>query len=174
MKDKRDEKRVAELREVLSGAALTDKLAQFLQSQSQILARDFEQFGLDPNNSAHRTMLLVVLADFVFGRRKRGRPPGKKQRHEWHAAKLHLLGFHYEEAIANNPDMSYPKAAAAIKKRNIPEFKHDTAMTIRQRIPGAKRQLAQARAFLKPEKSVTATPAHIEPSGGIRGSFPKM
>lgn len=163
------DERLAEARKVLSGVQLTDQAAQFLQSNSQSLAEAFKQFGLDPNNSAHRAILTVVLADCVFGRRKKGRPAGTKQ---WHAARLHVLACDYEEVIADNPNMSYSKAAAAIQKRA--GYKCYRAVTIRQRLPAAKRQLARARAFLEPEKPVTATPAHIAPSGGLLGSLPKL
>jgi hypothetical protein len=134
------DERLAEARKVLLGVQLTDQNAQFLQSNSQSLAEAFKQLGLDPNNSADRAMLPVVLADLQFGRRKKGRPAGKKQ---WHAARLLVLALHYEEVIAGNPNMSYSKAAAA-------------------------------RAFIEPEKPVTATPAHIAPSGGLLGSLPKL
>ena len=163
------DERLAEARKVLSGVQLTDQNAQFLQSNSQSLAEAFKQLGLDPNNSAHRAMLPVVLADFQFGRRKKGRPAGKKH---WHAARLLVLALDYEEVIAGNPNMSYSKAAAAIEKRA--GYKCYTAVTIRQRLPAAKRQLALARAFIEPEKPVTATPAHIAPSGGLLGSLPKL
>jgi hypothetical protein len=50
-------------------------------------------FGLDLQNSSHRILLLGVLASVVFGHRRKGRRKNSKQ---WHAARLYVLGGHYE------------------------------------------------------------------------------
>src|SRR5262249_50594645 len=96
----------------------------------------FRYFGLNPQEPAHRDILLIVLADVVFGPRHRGRRRGSQS---WDAKRLFLLGCDYDTVAANQPKMSNSEAAKKIKR--LPRYKHDSETTIRQRLPAARRQL---------------------------------
>jgi hypothetical protein len=89
-----------------------------------------EFFGLaDPTtNEATRRILLLVLADVVFG--QRGRPPGSKK---WDSHRLWALLLHRIEVEEDLPGLGDVRAAAEIKKRHPQEYQHTSAEMIRQK-----------------------------------------
>jgi hypothetical protein len=137
--------------------------ARTIRSQKpKPLMRAFGQFGLDPQKPYHTELLCIVLADLLFGERKAGRKQGSAK-----LPRLLAWGFAYEEIRAKRPGRLTDKEAAEEIKKNG-AFR-DTAETIRQNLPAARKHLAQTRQYLEAGRSVTSSPAKgpaRPPSGG--------
>jgi hypothetical protein len=101
--------------------------------QRQPIRRAAKFFHLDHKNPAHMALLLRILASVIFSYRKRGRPRRKKK---WDDNRLCKLGAH--RAALETPNDT--QAAAEIKRLYPAEYGHDSAMTIRQRLPAARRE----------------------------------
>ena len=97
------------------------------------LAAAARYYGLDSKDLRQRETLLYVLADALFGSRKRGRPLGSKT--SW-GHRLVTLGEIYREKKYENPKLSDAKIAKLIKQEHA-EFKNDDPDQIRQRLRAA-------------------------------------
>jgi hypothetical protein len=92
---------------------------------------------LDPTRESDVFLLALLLAEELFGKRRRGRKPGNKA---WDENRFLKLGFLYEELKREWPRTSDSELAETIAEdpafkeyRNNPEL-------IRQRLPEAKRE----------------------------------
>jgi hypothetical protein len=139
--------------------------ARTISSQKpKSLIRAFGQFGLDPQKPYHTELLCIVLADLLYGERKAGRKKGSA---DWQLPRLLAWGLAYEEIRAKRPGRLTDKEAAEEIKKNG-AFR-DTAETIRQNLPAARKHLAQTGQYLEAGRSVTSSPAKGSarpPSGG--------
>jgi hypothetical protein len=101
------------------------------------LDRAAEFFGLDHTHPPDLFVLALLLAEELFGKRKRGRKPGNV---EWDWKKYEQLVFKYLKLKREHPRDSDTKLAAAIVED--PEFRvyRGNPELIRQRLPEAKRR----------------------------------
>jgi hypothetical protein len=97
-------------------------------------------FKLDLAQNHNRQILLHVLADVLFGKR-RGRPKGSNSK--WHRARRFLLVMIYEKAKTAFPEVSDAKIAKLISERG--PFKGENPEQLRQRLIAARRELADER-----------------------------
>jgi hypothetical protein len=94
-----------------------------------------KQFDLDLANPIERAVLLRVLADLLFGpRRKKGRPLHSKK---WTGTRLSQLARDCEEVKKDRPKLSDAKAAIIIKKRHPERYEDTSSEMMRQRLPEA-------------------------------------
>ena len=107
----------------------------------QQLLNALEFFSLDLSNQAHLDLLLVILADVVFGEQKKGRPPDKKRK--WDTLKLIQLAVDCNKVKGDMPKISDAKAAQLIKDRYRSRYKHASGEMIRQYLYDARRWLEQ-------------------------------
>ena len=96
-----------------------------------------EGYRLDPTREADVFLLALLLAEELFGKRRRGRKPGNMA---WDEKRFLELGFLYKELKRDCPHTSDSELAEIIaadpafnEYRNNPEL-------IRQRLPQAKRE----------------------------------
>src|SRR5262249_20563872 len=118
---------------------------QFMQAHSRLepainrnsltLAAEF--FGFDDGSLDNpewgdecREMLLYILADVLFGPRKRGRP--RRTGQAWDFNRLYCLLREYNKEKARNPNLSTAKIAEIIHRDK--DFKNDDPQQIRQQI----------------------------------------
>ena len=95
-------------------ASVFDGQEPFTGKQQLLKAGEF--FGLDLSNQAHLDLLLVILADVVFGEQKKGRPPAKKRK--WDRLKLIQLAVDCNKVKEDMPKISDAKAAC--ERRQAP------------------------------------------------------
>jgi hypothetical protein len=113
------------------------------KQREEALAKAAEHYGLDPKNSVHREMLLLVLADVLFGSPgKKGRPKGTRT--TWGNETLLDLGWIYEKTKRQNPKLSAAKIAELIHSEHK-EFQNIDVEQIRQKLPEARREWLQER-----------------------------
>ena len=110
-----------------------------LQCDPASLQRAAKFFELDHTYPADLFVLALVLAEELFGERKRGRKPGNRA---WDWTRFLELGFLYEKLKSEWPRLNDTRIAAVIVKD--PAFKEyrSNPELIRQRLPEAKRELA--------------------------------
>ena len=99
-----------------------------------------EVYRLDPTSESDVFLLALLLAEELFGKRRRGPKSGNQK---WDAERFLELGYLYEELKRDCPRTSDSELAETIaldpafkEYRNHPEL-------IRQRLPEAKRELAR-------------------------------
>jgi hypothetical protein len=107
----------------------------FAAKPTRSLSEAAEFFGLDPAKAVDSAVLLRVLADVVFGTRKKGRHTGTSR---WNDVRLFQLGVHLQAVEKDRPGISNKKAAAEIKRRYRQQYKTDEPETIRQRLRDAR------------------------------------
>jgi hypothetical protein len=131
-------------------------IGALVESSRPTIASAFRQLGLDPEISSHRELLLVVLAQIVFGPKRRGgRRKGtvKNPSAHWHSARLFLLGVHFEKVVKANPGISDRQAGHKITKQfPYPGVSPDT---IRKRLPAARKQWADTKRAFEDAPRVT-------------------
>jgi hypothetical protein len=95
-------------------------------------------YGLDPTVESDVFLLALLLAEELFGKRRRGRKPGNKA---WDERRLLELAHLYEELKREWPRASDTEIAEVISRE--PEFKEyrSNPDLIRKRLPEAKRRL---------------------------------
>jgi hypothetical protein len=95
-------------------------------------------------NPAARDMLLHILADVLFGSRKKGRPTGSYT--AWDIARYfgNLLPLYYEKK-RDNPKLSQAKIAELICEHK--EFKYNSPEQVRQRLVFALQVVADLRQY---------------------------
>jgi hypothetical protein len=108
-----------------------------LQCDPASLERAAKFLGLDHAHPSHLFVLALVLAEELFGKRRRGRKPGNRA---WDENRFLELGSLYQELKRDCPRTSDSELAETIAEdpafkeyRNNPEL-------IRQRLPQAKRE----------------------------------
>jgi hypothetical protein len=101
------------------------------------LERAAKFLGLDHAHPSGLFVLALVLAEELFGKRKRGPKPGIRS---WDANRFLQLGFLYDELKGEYPRLSDSKLVALIVED--PAFKEyrGNPELIRQRLPEAKRE----------------------------------
>jgi len=99
-----------------------------------------EGYRLDPTRESDVFLLALLLAEELFGKRRRGPKSGNQK---WDAHRLLKLGFLYEELKREWPRTSDSELAETIA--SDPAFKEyrNNPELIRQRLPEAKRELAR-------------------------------
>jgi hypothetical protein len=112
-----------------------EDLESFAKKITPALLSAERQFNLDLANPMERAVLLRVLADLLFDRRKRGRPLYSKK---WTGYRLYQLARDCEEVKKDRPKLSDARAAAAIKKRYPERYKDTSSEMMRQRLPEAR------------------------------------
>jgi len=117
-----------------------DYIRDVLHCDPASLKRAAEFFGLDHAIPADVSMLALVLADELFGERKRGRKAGNQA---WDTDRFLELGFAYDELKKDYPHLSDTKLAELLV--DIHEFKEyrNNPELIRQRLSRAKRELQE-------------------------------
>jgi hypothetical protein len=101
------------------------------------LERAAEYFGLNHTHPPDLFVLAILLAENLFGERKRGRKPGNVL---WDSNKYLQLGFKYMDLKRERPRESDAKLAVAIAEDSeFREYRRNPEL-IRQRLPEAKRQ----------------------------------
>jgi hypothetical protein len=102
------------------------------------LKRAAEFFGLNPTVESDVCLLALLLAEELFGKRRRGRKPGNKA---WDERRLLELAHLYEELKREWPRASDTEIAKVIS--GDPEFNEyrSNPDLIRKRLPEAKRRL---------------------------------
>lgn len=95
-------------------------------------------FGLDHTREAHREILLLLLAQAVFGKKVRG--PKRGTTITWSDERYIILGYLAGQLSHQNPRWSNEKIAAAIcdKGEQFKAHRKDPT-TIRKKIPAARR-----------------------------------
>jgi hypothetical protein len=95
-------------------------------------------------NPAARDMLLHILADVLFGSRKKGRPTGSQT--AWGITRLFgsLLPLYYEKK-RDNPKLSQTKIAELICEHE--EFRHNDPEQVRQHLGLALQLVADMRRY---------------------------
>jgi hypothetical protein len=119
------------------------------------IAKAFEQFGLDPQKPNHLQLLCAILADVVFGHRKResGRKPGSLSRNSWNKARLLLLALAYEKVRDKQPGISDIQAAKRLSGHG------QSDEVVRQRLPAARRYLALVKKYPALQEPQASSPA---------------
>jgi hypothetical protein len=97
-------------------------------------------FKLDLALNYERTILLRILADVLFGKR-RGRPKGSNSK--WYRGRRVSLAMIYERAKTAFPELSDTMIAKLMCERG--PFKGENPEQIRQRLIAARRELAEER-----------------------------
>src|SRR5262249_19876778 len=103
------------------------------------LSEAAEYFGLDLAKSAEQALLLHILADIVFGERKKGRPRTNKGK--WDVARLIQLAIDCNKIKEDSPGISDKKAVGEIKSRYRERYKYATSEMMRQRLGLARQWL---------------------------------
>ena len=103
------------------------------------LARAEEFFGLHLEKPAEQALLLHILADAVFGVRKKGRPRTNKGK--WDAVRLIQLAIDCNTIKEDTPGISDKRAVGEIKNRYRDRYKYATAEMMRQYLGSARRSL---------------------------------
>ena len=93
-------------------------------------------FELDEKRRGHRNLLLVVLADILFGEPRRAGRPRKPTK--WNRAGLIRLRDDYNELLSGNPPISDKAAAEKIKEKFPDRYRHVQAGALRRRLPEAR------------------------------------
>jgi hypothetical protein len=136
-------KRLAEWRKILDGwnPKSDDLFAWFCgtitKRNADEVVRAAKFLGLDPKDPAHLAILLPILADILFRPNTKGRPRGVKK---WDRLLLFALGAHRLAIEEEHPGISDQKAAKKLKL--LPEYKHDSVESLRQRLSPARYQYA--------------------------------
>jgi hypothetical protein len=102
-------------------------------------------FKLDLAADYQREILLRVLADVLFGKR-RGRPKGSNSK--WHRHRRTLLALVYERAKAAFPELSDAKIAKLMSESGRSPFKGENPEQLRQRLIAARRELDGERRLI--------------------------
>jgi len=97
-------------------------------------------FKLDLSANYQREILLLILADVLFGKR-RGRPKGSNSK--WHRGQRFYLAAFYESVRAAFPELSDTMIAKLMCERG--PFKGENPEQIRQRLIAARRECAEDR-----------------------------
>jgi hypothetical protein len=97
-------------------------------------------FGLDHTRESHREILLLLLAQAVFGKKTRGPKRGGKTL-TWSHGRKFILGYLSGELSHQNPNWSNEKIAAVICEK-IGEFKayRRDPRAVRKQLPAARRE----------------------------------
>jgi len=103
------------------------------------LSRAAKYFDLQLREPAEQSLLLHILADVVFGERKKGRPPTKKGK--WDVVTLIQLAIDCNKIKEETPGISDKKAVCEIKSRYLERYKFATLEMMRQRLGPARRWL---------------------------------
>jgi hypothetical protein len=121
-----------------------DHILHVLRCDPASLDRAAEFFGLDHKHPPDLFLLALLLAEELFGKRKRGPRPGNKV---WNTVKFLRLGYKYRDLKLERPRESDAKLAVAIAED--PEFRQYRCNPelIRQRLAGAKRQLEEQKRY---------------------------
>jgi hypothetical protein len=115
------------------------KLEEWYGCNPKALDAAVQYFGLDAASVGDRELLVYILADVVFGRR-RGRPKGSKT--AWDSDRLLQLFSAYEQCKSANPALS--DSALAEQIADTKEFSKNSVDQIRQQLGPAR---AANRAF---------------------------
>jgi hypothetical protein len=116
-------------------------IRQRMRCDPNSLKRAAEFFGLNPSIPADVHTLALVLAEEVFGERKRGRKPGNAA---WDADRLLQLAFFYfQEIKVEWPHLNDTKLAEKIAEIDAFKEYRSNPELIRQRLPKAKREYGQ-------------------------------
>jgi hypothetical protein len=94
-------------------------------------------FELDHSHPQDRSVLIHILAEILFGTRKRGKKTGDKV---WTDNRFLMLAFKYRERKSSNPNCNDTEIAELISKE--PEFNEyrNNPELIRQRLSRARRE----------------------------------
>jgi hypothetical protein len=103
------------------------------------LSEAAKYFDLQLGKPAEQSLLLHILADVVFGERKRGRPRTKKGK--WDVLTLIQLAIDCNKIKEETPGISDKKAVGEIKRRYRERYKYATSEMMRQRLRPARRWL---------------------------------
>jgi hypothetical protein len=116
-------------------------IRQRMRCDPNSLKRAAEFFGLNLSIPADVHTLALVLAEEVFGKRKRGRKPGNAA---WDADRfLQLAFFYFCEIKVEWPRLNDTKLAEKIAETDgFKEYRNNPEL-IRQRLPKAKREYSQ-------------------------------
>jgi hypothetical protein len=120
-----------------------DASCKVIGAPSPILHEAADFFGLDLRREAERALLLAILADVIFGKAPKGRPKEHKRR--WSRFRLVRLAVDRETIKRQAPELSDVKAAAILKKRFPKRYRHDSSVTLRQKLREAGSWLDNAR-----------------------------
>jgi hypothetical protein len=112
-------------------------IRRVLRCDPASLDRAADFFGLDHTHPPDLFVLALLLAEELFGERKRGRKPGDV---EWDWKKYQQLAFKYVKLKREHPRDSDTKLAAAIAKDTEFREYRGNPESIRQRLPKTKRQ----------------------------------
>ncbi|MGB5183506.1 MAG: hypothetical protein WBO12_15145 [Xanthobacteraceae bacterium] len=131
------ERRLDSYKRRLDGAA--DKLNPWsaIDEKSLVLAGRF--FTLDPDDEIMRDALLYVLADVLFGTRKKGRP--RESNTAWNFDRYFRLFQLYHLKKRDNPKLRKAQIAELICEHK--EFRNNDPEQIRQHIGRALREHAE-------------------------------
>jgi hypothetical protein len=116
---------------------VTEFVAEGLKCDPRSLEKAAHFFGLDHTHPDDLSILVHILAEEVFGTRKRGRKTGGKI---WNSERYLELGFSYQIVKRENPKLSDAKISQIIG--NSPQFSEykNNSEQIRQKFPQARRQ----------------------------------
>jgi hypothetical protein len=114
----------------------TPRLEIFLDPEDleSSVAKAAKYLHRNPADPADSRWLLRILADVLFGDRKKGRRRGSAK---WHMWRLVELDVHRNVVERDNPGISDRRAAAEIKQR-YPQYRHDTVEVVRRRLNEAR------------------------------------
>jgi hypothetical protein len=139
MREKAVKRRLDAIRWELRHRRLTAEFRERAQKSLNVAARTFD---LDLSGALHREILLLVLAEFAFGKSKSGRWRHKRS---WTDDELIELAFWAEEIVRENGEMSDRKIAKLIYDKHHEEKKFQSTDAIRMQLPSARAFLGWAR-----------------------------
>jgi hypothetical protein len=116
---------------------VTEFVTEGLKCDSKSLEKAAHFFGLDHTHPDDLSKLAHILAEEVFGARRRGRKTGGKI---WNSERYLELGFRYQIAKRENPKLSDVKISEIMG--NSPQFREykNNPEQIRQKFPQARRK----------------------------------
>jgi hypothetical protein len=115
---------------------LREKFERFGKETTPELAEAARLFGLDPANAAESAVLVRILADLMFRKRKTGRPSNSTK---WKRLKLVQLWFHYTLVEKENPRISFNAAVPKMRDRFPDFYRTIGGAALRRRLSEAER-----------------------------------